>query len=770
MQVSNADALSNIKNEIVDILQRQQTRSRSLRRPSLSGLSRETTNSEDTAALLCERLAHLRTTGCELATAQKILESLRFPEMSTQNFEIPTACKGTFNWIFDYNTTSFRAWLESESSEGIYWISGKAGSGKSTLMKFISSHDRTRELLKEWSGEHELVVASYYFGSVGYSKQKTQEGLLQCLLFQIFRRRPDLIPLAAPDRWHADDFYSLYQDPWTRQELSIAIRNVFQHGMGHTCFAFFVDGVEEYAGDSDTIIKDLDGFAKMHNVKMAVSSRPRHAFSKAFSVPGRYLTLQDLTSDDMRTFIRDRLEENERFKELSEKDNRATSLVEDILERAQGVFLWLNLVVRDLRRGLTQGDDVAILRKRLELLPTDLEAFFRHILCSVDRVYDEYTAQALQLILEAPCPLPAVVFWYLAKTIEDNDYTTSLEVTPFARDEAVEILGTVEQCLAAWVTDLVEVSPLSEEPVNPAHESVVDLLHRTVRDFLITDETQALIRKKTSPKFHARATLCQLLVAQIKKVDINGPHWEDIFDDTVYLALHCARQCELDDQDDTDLSPYLFELDELGKHYERAKGNMSNWTELFLANKINGYKPFGGSSMLTYVTNLGLKAPLRRALDEGSLSIDELSDLLDCALRPVFRNAIPYGPEKPDIELVRLLLEAGAKINHRITAGDGVACTTWEMFLLECLTSRSGTQLEGLIPLVRLLTYHGANLRRRVRRRARSEESSTAEECLTRVCPPEDLSALEKLCETARNPKRPWVSWVTSLRLTLLRE
>jgi chromosomal replication initiation ATPase DnaA len=39
------------------------------------------------------------------------------------------------------------------SGAGIFHISGKLGSGKSTLMKYLCNHDRTKFLLKEWAGK-----------------------------------------------------------------------------------------------------------------------------------------------------------------------------------------------------------------------------------------------------------------------------------------------------------------------------------------------------------------------------------------------------------------------------------------------------------------------------------------------------------------------------------------------------------------------------------------------------------------------------------------
>lgn len=45
-----------------------------------------------------------------------------------------------------------RSWLESTSSRDVFHLSGKLGSGKSTLMKHIRSNPRTEERLNAWAG------------------------------------------------------------------------------------------------------------------------------------------------------------------------------------------------------------------------------------------------------------------------------------------------------------------------------------------------------------------------------------------------------------------------------------------------------------------------------------------------------------------------------------------------------------------------------------------------------------------------------------------
>lgn len=100
---------------------------------------------------------------------EHLLQSLGFPTMITRQDDIHDPYPGTFNWMIDERSmpgapgANFIDWLEN--GNGIYWINGKAGSGKSTvsnifivhavvcvqiyaksnkLMKFITEHPKSR--------------------------------------------------------------------------------------------------------------------------------------------------------------------------------------------------------------------------------------------------------------------------------------------------------------------------------------------------------------------------------------------------------------------------------------------------------------------------------------------------------------------------------------------------------------------------------------------------------------------------------------------------
>jgi len=79
--------------------------------------------------------------------ATKLLESLYYSEIKDRHDRISEAHGMTFQWIYgdprpgDRPWTDLSHWLESNRS--LYWITGKAGSGKSTLMKYLYNDERT---------------------------------------------------------------------------------------------------------------------------------------------------------------------------------------------------------------------------------------------------------------------------------------------------------------------------------------------------------------------------------------------------------------------------------------------------------------------------------------------------------------------------------------------------------------------------------------------------------------------------------------------------
>ncbi|KAK3339632.1 hypothetical protein B0T25DRAFT_618078 [Lasiosphaeria hispida] len=119
-----------------------------------------------------------------------ILRSLRAPERDRRLEQIDEAKAHSFQWVFDDMSIGFAKWLRAGT--GIFWISGKPGSGKSTLMKHIYNNDRTLELITQWGSQSPQLITTFFFHHRGNAMQKSFEGLLRGVISQVLEKEPDL--------------------------------------------------------------------------------------------------------------------------------------------------------------------------------------------------------------------------------------------------------------------------------------------------------------------------------------------------------------------------------------------------------------------------------------------------------------------------------------------------------------------------------------------------------------------------------------------------
>lgn len=335
---------------------------------------------------------------------RSILKSLHFAQIKQRQNEIPQAHHNTFQWIFDESSSSkFTSWL-CHSRQGVFWVTGKPGSGKSTLMKLILSHKTTITLAEKWAGPKPLIIVSHFFWSVGNKIQQSQEGLLRTLLFQILVQCPEAIPKICNERY-SDPFRSF--ETWSIEELSQTFKRLQRTQEFPFRILLLVDGLDEYIGEPRELTEFLNAIANSPDVKVCCSSRPWPEFCQAFGGSLWKLEMQNLTRNDIVRFVEDHLCDDATFKtlQLVQKDE-SLDLFNTICDRAEGVFFWVSLVVKSLLRGLRNDDNIGILHKRLAELPSDLEPFFQRMLDSIEAVYVDDAYLVFMTLLSAKTSLP----------------------------------------------------------------------------------------------------------------------------------------------------------------------------------------------------------------------------------------------------------------------------------------------------------------------------------------------------------------------------
>lgn len=500
-----------------------------------------------------EGIAGLSLTKGNLATIareQVFLRSLNFPSRRLRHDDIPVAHQRTFVWMLDEphpeqprldgkgptsaqrepaftyeesdgdsvqaeddndddrGAARFPAWLRE--GDGIFWVSGKAGAGKSTLIKFVADHPDTRKMLEQWAGSKKLSIAAHYFWSAGTTMQKSQKGLLQTLLYDIFRGCPGEVPVICPEQWQQtfiDTSSGASGLAWTVSELLAALRAVAKARDLGVRYCIFVDGVDEFEGDHFDLCQMLKELSTSPNLKLCLSSRPWNVFEDAFGAdPDWKLYVHTLTRSDILAYSHSRLAEHPRWRSNMFKEVEMTSLVNHIADKAQGVFLWVFLVTRSLRDGMTNGDTIADLQRRLLSLPTDLERFFRSMLAAIDPLYGDKMAQTLTMAANARQPLHYLHFCMHEHAYEDEDYVLK---RAGAEAQALDLEVLRDQCqrrINARCGGLLELKG-----------ATVEFLHRTVRDFLFTREMSDYLAAKCGGRFLVNVSTLATHVALIER-------------------------------------------------------------------------------------------------------------------------------------------------------------------------------------------------------------------------------------------------------------
>ena len=352
--------------------------------------------------------------------------------------------------------------------------------------------------------------------------QKSQQGLLQSLLREICGQCPELVPSVCPFRWKR---YHEIGATWTRLELSEAFKKLSHQHLSRLKFCFFVDGVDEYDGEDHlhiiNLLKDLNASP---SVKICLSSRPWNIFIKAFGADtDRRLVLEDHNGDDIQRYVKNRFERDEQFALLQSREPQSRDLVDQIVQNAQGVFLWVRIVVSNLLRGLSNDDSLSDLQNRLQSFPTTLTAYFQHMFDSIDDFYREETSEILLICLEGIQPLSLLALWFYEQERVTPNLVLRADRKFLSRADVEAIFESIHKRINARGQDLLVIE---KDAMTFEHLMyTVRFSHRTVKDFLLKPDMLSKLNSWKSKGFDARVSLCKATLAIVKSLppstDIN---------------------------------------------------------------------------------------------------------------------------------------------------------------------------------------------------------------------------------------------------------
>ncbi|KAJ1323238.1 ankyrin repeat domain-containing protein 50 [Microdochium nivale] len=277
---------------------------------------------------------------------------------------------GTCSWIW---RTNFATWLKQ--GQGLFWIQGKAASGKSTLVKYIVSE------IKRDQPEAAAVISYHINKNSDGLLCQTKQGISRALLWKILIQKPQYFAHILQD---FKDMKTSFSDiEWSHGMVHNALLAILAEP--HTSPLYvFIDGIDECSGDLldvvDMCFEMIASAAK--NVRICVASRPERELSFCLennSPPDtNNMVLEEHTSSDIEKCVEQELG---RVSRLFTADILA-QLVTSISQQANGFFMWAKLASRDIGRAYMKHrvTDHQKHLSRLRLLPTECSELYWEIL------------------------------------------------------------------------------------------------------------------------------------------------------------------------------------------------------------------------------------------------------------------------------------------------------------------------------------------------------------------------------------------------------
>lgn len=251
-------------------------------------------------------------------------------EEQIQNTEVQAS---TVDWIWNINDPqkSFNQWLQSH--EAIFWIQGKPGSGKSTLMSYLARKAKGVLNKASSSTKHPWTIAWFYFDfRAEKGVANNFEGLLRSLCLQV----ADALPKMG---WGPEpiSYTSLKSSNLTN--LRQTLFELLNQTRDNLCV--FVDGLDEYQGKVVELLEFLKTLPQKAQtgtlIKICLASRPEPVIALALkSNPG--LSMQDHNARGIRHYVLSAIKNLELDPDDESQLSQLSSL---IVEKAEGIFLWL---------------------------------------------------------------------------------------------------------------------------------------------------------------------------------------------------------------------------------------------------------------------------------------------------------------------------------------------------------------------------------------------------------------------------------------------
>lgn len=457
---------------------------------------------------------------------------------------------------------SFSNWLSS--TDVLYWISGKPGSGKTTVMKYILNNEQTKKYLDIWCPG--CTIISHFFWLPGSPMQRNIEGLLCSVLYQLLENNLNALIEAmslGSKSSHTD---------WSHAELQSSVTKALDWYKDGVCL--FLDGIDEIKpedGTKDGIPEFLDWAIELSQrnkpIKLVLASRPDPYILETRLSRYPRMRLQDLNYQDLVNFATGRVK-------ILEKDiftDARDELIESLADKAEGVFLWLILAIKSVNEGLRNDDSVELLQERINCLPQGLDSLYNDMWARAGAdnpaEYRQTAALYFKLLLESRASswgggINAFDVMLATTDLADSVLHAIANPSKLVReDDMLQQYMKVEKKLNIYCVGLIETiggyrymksadfswyGRVYDRIFPVAMGTRLDFVHRTARDFLTdTKSGREILEFDTSSDSFIE---CRLLHAMLASIALFARDERNAFNCAGHLKDYLNKYAHIDNE------------------------------------------------------------------------------------------------------------------------------------------------------------------------------------------------------------------------------
>lgn len=364
-------------------------------------------------------------------------------------------------------------------------------------MKYLSD-----TLMNDESSD-QYILASFFVHGLGDEMERSKLGILRSLLHQILPQLPEHLSILTEEFLEREKTRKDWV--WSQEELMKVLRGIITRG-SHASrpVIILVDALDELG---ENLAREVVGFlgtliTQPLNAQASTTSTGQSYIGMRICFSSRHfpditppdclsICVEENNTYDIAKVVHEKLSAS-RLSSIKALEDPSLKELEDlIIEKADGVFQWVMLVVEQILKPLAASKKASALRMMTETLPSELAPLYSRIL--ENSSFE--TVKLLQWICFCRRPLGLFELRQALVLTSGQSYTSLKEYEndfDYRLDEQ-----NIRQMVKHLSCGLVEV----KQDVSRRRKTIVGFIHQSVHDYLMNDGLLHIARECGIPSF-----------------------------------------------------------------------------------------------------------------------------------------------------------------------------------------------------------------------------------------------------------------------------